>query len=218
MLKLYIYDHCPYCAKARMIFGLKDIPVEIITLLNDDEETPIKLIGQKMVPILQKEDGSFMPESMDIVRYIDENYGDKKIIAFSRDDKISRWLEKAQREISVLSKPRWTKVELGEFSTQESINYFINKKERYEGEFEDLIQDSPKHIKKIEAYLKELNEMLFSTEHALKGTLCEDDIHLFAALRSLSIVKGMAYPDKVRKYMEHMSQASKVALYFDTAI
>ncbi|MDN5160564.1 glutaredoxin, partial [Escherichia coli] len=24
-MKLYIYDHCPYCLKARMIFGLKNI-------------------------------------------------------------------------------------------------------------------------------------------------------------------------------------------------
>ncbi|MDU1427151.1 MAG: glutaredoxin, partial [Klebsiella michiganensis] len=27
-MKLYIYDHCPFCLKARMIFGLKNIPVE----------------------------------------------------------------------------------------------------------------------------------------------------------------------------------------------
>ncbi len=39
-MKLYIYDHCPYCLKARMIFGLKNIPVELHVLLNDDAETP----------------------------------------------------------------------------------------------------------------------------------------------------------------------------------
>ncbi|EQC2584863.1 glutathione S-transferase N-terminal domain-containing protein, partial [Shigella sonnei] len=38
-MKLYIYDHCPYCLKARMIFGLKNIPVELHVLLNDDAET-----------------------------------------------------------------------------------------------------------------------------------------------------------------------------------
>ena len=36
-MKLYIYDHCPFCLKARMIFGLKNLPVELVTLLNDDE-------------------------------------------------------------------------------------------------------------------------------------------------------------------------------------
>jgi len=76
-MKLYVYDHCPYCVKARMIFGFKDIGFDLITLLNDDEKTPIDLIGQKMVPILTTEDNTHMPESMDIIRFIDENYGDK---------------------------------------------------------------------------------------------------------------------------------------------
>ena len=50
-MKLYIYDHCPYCLKARMIFGLKNIPVELHVLLNDDAETPTRMVGQKQVPI-----------------------------------------------------------------------------------------------------------------------------------------------------------------------
>ncbi|STF72102.1 glutaredoxin [Escherichia coli] len=53
-MKLYIYDHCPYCLKARMIFGLKNIPVELHVLLNDDAETPTRMVGQKQVPILPK--------------------------------------------------------------------------------------------------------------------------------------------------------------------
>lgn len=71
-MKLYIYDHCPFCLKARMIFGLKNIPVELIVLLNDDELTPTRMIGQKMAPILQKDDSRYMPESMDIVHYVDK--------------------------------------------------------------------------------------------------------------------------------------------------
>jgi len=71
-MKLYIYDHCPFCVKARMIFGLKNLPLELIVMLNDDEQTPKKLIGQKMAPILQQADGSAVPESMDIVRLVDK--------------------------------------------------------------------------------------------------------------------------------------------------
>ena len=71
-MKLYIYDHCPFCVRARMIFGLRDVAVEEVVLANDDEATPIGMIGSKQVPILQKEDGSFMGESLDIVRYIDQ--------------------------------------------------------------------------------------------------------------------------------------------------
>jgi len=71
-MKLYIYDHCPFCVRARMIFGLRDVAVEEGVLANDDEAMPIGMIGSKQVPILQKEDGSFMGESLDIVRYIDQ--------------------------------------------------------------------------------------------------------------------------------------------------
>lgn len=46
-MKLFIYDHCPFCVKARMIFGLKHLPIRPVTLLNDDETTPFNLIGKK---------------------------------------------------------------------------------------------------------------------------------------------------------------------------
>ena len=67
---LYIYEHCPFCTKARMIFGLKNIPYEQRILLNDDVDGPVRMVGRKVVPILE-EDGTFMPESMDIVTHID---------------------------------------------------------------------------------------------------------------------------------------------------
>jgi len=56
-MKLYIYDHCPFCVRARMIFGLRGVEVENIILANDDENTPIGMIGAKQVPILEKDDG-----------------------------------------------------------------------------------------------------------------------------------------------------------------
>ena len=70
-MHLYVYDHCPFCVKARMIFGLHQQPIELSFLLNDDEETPQRLIGKKMLPILVKDDQSAMGESLDIVDYIE---------------------------------------------------------------------------------------------------------------------------------------------------
>ena len=59
-MKLYIYDHCPFCVRARMIFGLRDVAVEEGGLANDEEATPIGMNGSKKGPSLQKEDGSVM--------------------------------------------------------------------------------------------------------------------------------------------------------------
>lgn len=53
-MKLYIYDHCPFCVRARMIFGLRGVAVQQIFLQNDDEATPIRMIGAKQLPILEK--------------------------------------------------------------------------------------------------------------------------------------------------------------------
>ncbi len=44
---VYVYDHCPFCVRARMIFGLKKIPHQLIFLDNDDVETPTALVGKK---------------------------------------------------------------------------------------------------------------------------------------------------------------------------
>eukprot|EP01057_Protomagalhaensia_wolfi_P000968 Protomagalhaensia_wolfi_Nauph_80__967@NODE_155_length_3392_cov_108_496570_g116_i0_p3_GENE_NODE_155_length_3392_cov_108_496570_g116_i0NODE_155_length_3392_cov_108_496570_g116_i0_p3_ORF_typecomplete_len168_score22_66GST_N_3/PF13417_6/1_4e05Glutaredoxin/PF00462_24/0_086Glutaredoxin/PF00462_24/3_5e03DUF3797/PF12677_7/0_65DUF3797/PF12677_7/6_3e02_NODE_155_length_3392_cov_108_496570_g116_i013291832 len=71
---LYIYDHCPYCVKARMIFGIRNIKVNLVFFANDDFEGPINLIGKKAVPILEYSHCGkrvVMPESGDIVRHVD---------------------------------------------------------------------------------------------------------------------------------------------------
>ena len=78
-MKLYIYDHCPFCVRARMIFGLRNLPVQLDYFLNDDDASPTALIGTKQVPILQKADDSYMAESLDIVRYIDTLSGSHRI-------------------------------------------------------------------------------------------------------------------------------------------
>lgn len=70
-MKLHIYEHCPFCVRALMIFGLKKLPVAVSVIMEGDAETPTRMVGRKVVPILEKEDGTYMPESMDIVRYVD---------------------------------------------------------------------------------------------------------------------------------------------------
>lgn len=210
-MKLYVYDHCPYCVKARMIFGLKHVDMELITLLNDDEDTPINMIGQKMVPILEKEDGTYMPESMDIVKYIDEMDGKPVLTGKTRQD-ISNWLDESRDIVYRLCMPRWTQAPLKEFETQGAIDYFTRKKEDMIGPFEENLAKTEELIKMIDAHLENLNGLIES-EVAVNGVLSTDDIHLFATLRSLSIVKGIHYPEKVEAYRKKMAELSNVPLH-----
>jgi glutaredoxin 2 len=202
-----------------MIFGLKNIEFNLKFLFNDDEETPIKMIGQKMVPILQKEDNSFMPESMDIVDYIDKTYLPQLIKNKGKQNiALYEWITEAGYFISRLAMPRWPQVNFKEFATQSSKNYFIKKKEAYMGSFQEHLDNTNSYIQSIEPLLLVLEKILHSREYASKDELTEDDIVLFPKLRSLSIVKNVNYPKKVIEYMQNMSKKSKVNLNLDIAI
>lgn len=210
-MKLYIYDHCPYCVKARMIFGLKSLPVTLVSLLNDDEETPIRMIGQKMVPILEPEPGVYMPESMDIIRYVDRL--DQRPMVTRKDSPVlTAWLEASRRYVSPLAMPRWVTSPLEEFATERARQYFTRKKEAMKGPFDGLLARSGELIALASAHLRELAPLIQSPG-AVHGEVSEDDFHLFASLRSLSIVKGIDYPEAVEAYRQEMARKSGVPLH-----
>jgi glutaredoxin 2 len=212
-MKLYSYDHCPYCVKARMIFGIKGVPFTLVTLLNDDEQTPISMIGQKMLPILEKDDGSYMPESMDIVHYVDGLSGAPAITAPGKQhEAVTQWLAEARGYLYQLTMPRWVKAGLEEFATQGAVDYFTGKKEGMIGSFEEHLENSPYYVAEADTHLKKL-EPLLSGEEYVHAALSEDDFHVFAALRSLTIAKGIVMPKKVGAYLAGMAKKSGVPLY-----
>lgn len=216
-MKLYVYDHCPYCVKARMILGYHNINFEMITLLNDDEKTPNDLIGQKMVPILSIDENTYMPESLDIIKYIDDQNGSNLI--YDEDQNLNRWLAEAREYTYPLAMPRWVKMPLKEFATQAAIDYFTKKKEDYIGSFESHLKNSEALIKQAEAHLKKLEDLFISDGPYFMGEkLSINDFHLFATLRSLTCVKGLEFPNKVSSYLGEQSKLSKVDLYLDAAL
>ncbi|MEQ9115759.1 MAG: glutaredoxin 2 [Rickettsiales bacterium] len=216
-MKLYVYDHCPYCVKARMIFGLKHVEFDLEFLLNDDEKTPIEMVGQKMVPILELDNGKYMPESMDIVHYIDSEFSKHKIVNPSSNGKIIDWIDETTHEMYQLAMPRWVQVDLPEFRTRGAIEYFIKKKEKYVGPFEELLQESDRFIESMNKKLIELDKLIHSEDSA-EGKLSDTDFHLFAELRSLSIVKGIIFPKKTLSYLHKMHKMAKIPLHDEMAI
>ena len=208
-MKLYTYDHCPFCVKARMIFGLKHIPFTHVVLPNDDSETPIRMVGRKLVPILEQ-DGRFMAESMDIVAHVDAMDGHPVLTGPTRPE-ISRWLTAGQQAYIPLVLPRFGGAPLPEFATTSARLYYIRNKEDMVGPFSERLAESPALKARINADLARLADLIESPA-AVNGVLSTDDIHLFAYLRSLTIVAELAWPQTVRAYCEHMSRASGIPL------
>ena len=214
-MKLYVYDHCPFCVKARAIFGLKNIPFELVILLNDDEATPTRMIGKKMAPILE-DAGSYLAESMDIVARIDDLHG-TPLLTGPRNQTLARWNNDVSGPLFSLALPRWAAADFEEFSTPEARAYFTRNKERMIGNFQEHMAASPRYIAEVNSHLLALEPLIQSPE-AVNGELSEDDIHLFATLRSMSIVQGIVYPQAVEAYRLRMAQRVGIDLHDQVAI
>ena len=214
-MKLYIYDHCPFCVKARMIFGLKDLPVELVVMLNDDEATPKKLIGQKMAPILMKEDGSCMAESLEIVSYVDKS-DREPLLTGKVNPAISDWLRHINGYLNKLLLPRIAQASFAEFATPEARRYFKEKKEASTGSFDELKLHAEGYIKNVNDDLRKLDKLIVKP-NAVNGELSMDDIHLFPVLRSLTLISGIDYPSRVADYRDNMAKQTQINLLSSVA-
>ena len=201
-----------------MAAALRDVATELVYLPNDDEDTPIRLIGAKQLPILQKEDGSHMGESLDIVRYFYRQ--DSSALDEAVRPEIQAWVEAFGDWGYRLIMPRDVQLGLPEFAAESSVAYFKGKKEAWlEASFEQLLQETPRYLAQAQEALHALNGLIAPNADYVNGAhLSMEDILVFPLLRNLSMVKGVAYPDNVAHYVRAMSQAAKIPLFFDRAV
>lgn len=204
-MKLYVYDHCPFCVRARAALGLKGIDADVVYLPNHDEKTPISMIGEKMLPILEDKDG-FMGESLDIVHKLDTMTGDR-LFEGEPSKPLTDWLSENGSDISALVIPRAPDPVFAEFRTPEAVAYFTRKKESSFGDFGALIADTDAKIAAVEAALERL--VPFLPDPSAPSI---DDIIIFPFLRGLTVVEGLTMPTPVQEYLERMSEMSGVPL------
>jgi glutaredoxin 2 len=209
-MKLYVYDHCPFCVKACTIFGLKDTAFDLVILLNDDEATPKRMIGKKMAPILEH-DGRYIAESMDIVAHVDGLSGDR-VLTGASNPALTDWNREVTGPLYSLAIPRWANADFEEFSTPAARAYFTRNKEAMLGNFKDHLAASADYIATLNRHLLALEPMIQSPD-AVNGELSEDDVHLFATLRSMSIVRGIVYPPAVHAYRLRMAERTGIDLH-----
>ncbi|MBE2894388.1 glutaredoxin 2 [Spirabiliibacterium falconis] len=215
-MKLYVYEHCPYCVKAMMIFGLKKVPYEKVILMEDDVDTPTQMVGSKVVPILQKDDGHFMPESMDIVHFIDQLDGQPCVIG-ENVPAIAQWQAEHRETVNSLLYPRFANAPFPELKTDAAYERYVQRMTAKVGDLDKLLDLTPHFITQLNSALTFLDSLIVSP-NAVNGELSEDDFHLFASLRSLTVVKGLEFPQHVHAYVQTMAKKSGVSLLYDMAL
>lgn len=210
-------------------------------LANDDVATPTSLVGKKVAPIFQYND-LVMPESMEIIQYIDsdDSFGPKNTIAPASDrTDLSAWQKSVKDLLRYLQRPRYVATGLlPEFQQADGRNAFISnhpvppyddKKEwkalGFENQFSIYLetmleQDHKEKITMLNQKLIELNDLVYSEHYCTEkaGSVSYDDVDLFSRLRSITIVKNVQWPTKLRNYMNHLSSLSDVPLYDGMAL
>ncbi|MGF1682715.1 glutaredoxin 2 [Photobacterium minamisatsumaniensis] len=216
-MKLFVFDHCPFCIKAMMVAGFKEADIELIYLQNHDIDARIEKVGANLVPILQKEDGSYMAESLDIAAYIDALDGNPVLTASRYEGNIAAWSEVARPFSSRLLYPRWMKVELPEFGSQAAKAWFTkNKTAMIEQDFDDAFAKSDEYLAGLNASFGALDWLVLPSER--DNRLSYDDVNLFPSLRNLTVVKGIKFPAKVRQYIDEVAALTATILYDDIAV
>lgn len=200
-MKLYHYVHCPFCIRVRMGMGLLGVEYQSIVLPYDDEATPQKLTGQKMLPILEISNGHAINESLIILK----NFDPKDIMNWSlllkSSNEIDELLNKIGTQVHSLCMPYW--IWTPEFDPN-SRKYFQEKKEIKRGPFKKLIQN--KHI-----YLLELNNILANeievnlSPFYKSSTLSIIDIMIASHLWGMYIFPEFQFSTTVHDYLQSIN-------------
>jgi glutaredoxin 2 len=200
-----MFEHCFLCFRVRMIAALKRLHLQETIVLEDDTGTMTGLVGKRQVPILIKEDGKPMLESMDMVAYI-EGIG-APVLTGPQRPQIAAWEAKVQPKAAPLTQPRYPLLGLPEFATVAALDHYTVRKRKALG---DLVELRAKTRYLVDALMPDMEELGRSIESpsAVNGKLSLDDIRVLPLLRSLGVVKELRFPQKVRAYFETMMAAS----------
>lgn len=200
-MRLYMFEHCSLCFRVRMTAALKRIHLQEKVVLDDDTDTMVDLIGKRQIPILVKDDGKPMLESMDMVKYIDGLSA--PILTGPERPEITGWADAMASKTAPLTWPRYPLLGLPEFATVAALDHYTVRKRKALGDLVELRAKTRDYLRELMPHLEAL-DALIESPRAVNGTLSLDDVRVLPLLRSAAVVKGLRFPEKVRRYFETM--------------
>lgn len=203
MITLFHYVHCPFCVRVRMAFGHLKTSYKSVVVPYNDEETPIKLTGVKMLPIAQfSHEEQAMNESLDIIRKADtDNRLQFQLLTTPLGKELEELLSRIGSPVHNLVMPYW--IYTKEFNEQ-SRSYFQTKKEKKRGPFNEL-------AKKALQYLEELATVIAPLETKLRPFYNSDtitilDIMLASHLWGMYVYPEYQFPAFLHEYLQKIKK------------
>jgi glutaredoxin 2 len=159
-MKLFMFEHCSLCFRVRMTAALKRLHLQEDVVLDDDSDTMIDLVGERVIPILVKDDGRPMRESMDMVSYIDGN-GERVLVGPERAE-VAQWADNVVAKTGSLTMPRYPLLGLPEFATVAALDHYHVRKRKIYGDFVELRAKTRAYIADLMPYLEQLDRLIES--------------------------------------------------------
>jgi glutaredoxin 2 len=184
-----------------MTAALKRLDLQETVVLDDDSDTMIGLVSKRVIPILVKDDGEPMLESMDMVRYVDGIGG--SVLTGPQRPEVAAWADNVVAKTAPLTMPRYPLLGLPEFGTVAALDHYNLRKRKAFGDFVELRANTRHYVRELLPDLEALDRFIESPT-AINGKLSLDDIRVLPLLRSAAIVKGLRFPHKIREYFESM--------------
>lgn len=200
-MRLYMFEHCSLCFRVRMTAALKGVHLQETVVLDDDTDTMVGLVGKRVIPILVKDDGVPMLESLDMVKYVDSHGG--PVLTGPEKAEIKEFADRIVARTAPLTMPRYPLLNLPEFATVAALDHYNLRKRKALGDFVELRAHTRGYIAELVPELEALDTFIESPT-AINGELSLDDILILPLLRSAAVVKGLNFPRKVRDYFETM--------------
>lgn len=215
---LHLYDHCPFCIRVELVLGWNNIKYERNLYGYGDIEGPTKIIGKKMLPVLEYYDEKgkkqYLGESLDIIKLLTKNNpGQYKDFSGRKD--LKEWKKEKYKPLErILLRPRVLEIGLYDFESEADKAYAMNKYQKQGFDYDVARQKSSESIKQMEKVLQEFASLL-KGPHAINAgkDYDYDDINYLPMLRNLTCVKGLKWPAKVRAYVDAGTEKAEVAQY-----
>ena len=216
MITLYQYQHCPFCLRADMVANYLDIRHQKVYLLNNDEETSMRLVNKKSIPILELEDGTALCDSEEIISRL-QTFSENKVVTdkVNHDEQLGAFHD-IKDEIDAMLFPRTILIKQPEFSTPAARNYFQSEKEALLGmSFDTAMDNSKTYQNRIEIALSGMTDIVLPSQR--DDSLSIADLYLYPWLRNLTMIKNIKMTDNQKTYLEEISVLTNTIGYTDRA-
>ncbi len=194
-----------------MGFGFLGTKYESIVTAYDDEATPIRLTGKKMLPIIEYDDGTTQNESLDLIKRQDTKLSLGWDELAANLEELNLLLDKIGGHVHNLAMPYW--IWTPEFN-ESSRKYFQAKKEVKRGPFKNLVHNQKSYADFLATLLeKELTPSLKPFYKSDKLTIM--DIMIAAHLWGMYVVPEFRFSEEIHNYLQKVKDVTKFSYHED---